>query len=113
MATNGRKRRNDRNHVIYRVHNMVTGEFYIGLTVCTHGVSYKGLSRACERRLQKHFCRAFTEESSLPLSINMREHGKDAFLVEPLWIVRGKANAHEVEREVVADMNPSLNVCLV
>ena len=108
-----RKRRSDRNHVIYQITNLVSGDSYVGLTVCTHGTSQKGLYRAVNRRMQKHICRAFTEFSSLPLCVNMRQYGKDSFEIHPVWIVRGKDAAHEVEREVVADLEPSLNVCLV
>lgn len=108
-----RKRRNDRNHVIYEITNVVTGDSYVGLTVCTHGTSRKGLYRAIERRFQKHVCRALRTDSQLPVSIQIRDFGPESFEIHPVWIVRGKDAAHEVEREVVADLEPSLNVCLV
>lgn len=115
METKGtsRKKRTDRNHVIYKVTCVVTGDFYVGLTVCTHGTTIKGVQYAADRRFQKHACRATSEKANLPLCKSIRRHGKESFVVEPLWIVRGKETAHEVEREVVKDLNPNLNVCLV
>lgn len=104
-----RKRRTDRNHVIYLITNTVTGDTYVGLTVA-NGTRYQ---YSAKRRFQKHVHRAVTEGRNLPLCHSIREHGKDAFTVEPLWIVRGKSAAHEVEREVVLDLVPTLNVCLV
>ena len=108
-----RKLRSDRNHVIYKVTCVVTGDFYVGLTVCTHGTTIKGVQYAADRRFQKHVCRATSEKANLPLCKSIRAHGKEGFEVEPLWIVRGKEAAHEVEREVVADLKPNLNICLV
>lgn len=107
-----RKKRTDRNHIIYQVTCMVTEESYVGLTVCTHGTTQKGVKYAAERRFQKHACRATSERADLPLCKAIRKHGKEAFKVEALWIVRGKEAAHAVEREVVAELKPVLNVCL-
>ena len=107
-----RKKRTDRNHIIYQVTCMVTEESYVGLTVCTHGTTQKGVKYAAERRFQKHACRATSERADLPLCKAIRKHGKEAFKVEPLWIVRGKEAAHSVEREVVSVLKPVLNVCL-
>lgn len=107
-----RKKRSDRNHVIYLVTCIATGDTYVGLTVCTHGTTQKGVKYAADRRFQKHACRATSERADLPLCKAIREHGKEAFKVEPLWIVRGKDAAHIVERETVLEIEPTLNVCL-
>jgi hypothetical protein len=108
-----RKKRTDRNHVIYLVTCVATGDTYVGLTVCTHGTTIKGVQYAVDRRFQKHVCRATSEQASLPLCEVIRQYGKDFFQVDPLWIVRGKEAAHEVERKVIAELKPVLNVCLV
>ena len=104
-----RKRRSDRNHVIYLLTNVVTGDTYVGLTVAIK----RRYQYSAKRRFQKHVHRALTEMRDLPLCDSIREFGAEAFDVEALWVVRGKDAAHEVEREVVADLKPTLNVCLV
>ena len=107
-----RKKRSDRNHVIYLVTCVATGDTYVGLTVCTHGTTQKGVQYAVDRRFQKHVCRATSERASLPLCEVIRQYGKDFFQVDPLWIVRGKEAAHEVERDTILELSPTLNVCL-
>jgi len=38
------------------------------------------------------------------------EHGRDEFTREVLEIVRGKQNAHDREREIIATIQPALNM---
>ncbi len=99
-----RKARNDRNHAIYTITNIVTGEFYIGVTVCSGNVR-----KALKVRIQKHIRRALTENKDWALCQNIREHGVDAFTYGLVEVVRGKADAHARERELTKEFNPSLN----
>lgn len=99
-----RKRRTDRNHLVYRV--SVDEHSYIGVTV----VSFNGnKNRSLKRRWQKHVQRAMAEGHDWKLCRAIRKHGPDAFTVEILDVVRGKAEAHNVERELIRGLNPNLN----
>lgn len=104
MDTKKRKLRSDRNHVIYVAGNIETGDFYIGLTVKV-GTS----NRAVKLRWQKHVQRAFAEQKDWKLCNNIRSFGATAFVVYPLEVVRGRKAAHERERELIAQFNPTLN----
>ena len=44
------------------------------------------------------------------LSYSIREHGAENFKKEILEIVRGKQNAHNRERELIAVFQPELNM---
>lgn len=101
-----RKRRADRNHVIYYIQNVVTHEFYIGLTALV----YKGnVRKTLTRRMQKHLQRAMSEDKNWSLSNALRTDGPEAFVFGPLEIVRGKAAAHIVETQLIKEHNPILN----
>jgi hypothetical protein len=99
-----RKTRTDRNHAIYQITNIVTGEQYIGVTVCSGSVK-----KALKVRIQKHIRRALTENKTWALCKSIREHGVEAFEYGLLEIVRGKAPAHARERELTAKIQPELN----
>ena len=101
-----RKRRTDRNHVVYSVVCEKTGEEYIGITVAL-GRAYQ---KSVASRWQKHVYHAFVEGRSFPRQVAIREHGVEAFSHELLAVVRGKTAAHELEREIMAEREPSLNV---
>lgn len=92
-------------HVIYRLTCMVTGEAYIGLTVCA-GNSPK---KAVEGRWKRHVTRALTQNKDWTLCKAIRQHGPEMFLVEILEKVRGKAQAHQREREVTKAIGAALN----
>lgn len=101
-----RKRRSDRNHVIYVIRNNVTGQEYIGLTV----VSFNGNARrTVHRRIQKHVQRAFAEDKGWTLSKSIRKHGPEAFTYGIVEIVRGKKAAHARETELINTLQPALN----
>lgn len=101
-----RKRRSDRNHVIYLIENEVTGEQYIGVTV----LSFKGnADLTARRRALKHFQRAKTENKDWPLSKSIRKHGTDSFVYAVLEVVRGKSAAHARELEYIKTEQPKLN----
>ena len=104
MATT-RKRRVDRNHVVYQITCEATGERYIGITVA-NGRAYK---RSIHTRWTKHVHRAVTEKAQLPLSEAIRDHGRESFTHEVLEVVRGKSAAHAIELKLIKKVRPELN----
>lgn len=105
MMTN-RKKRTDRNHVIYVITNTTTSEEYIGLTA----VSFKGnVRKTLHRRMQKHLQRAMTENKNWGLSNALREYGPEVFTYSMLEVVRGKKPAHARETELIKLHDPALN----
>jgi hypothetical protein len=101
-----RKRRTDRNQVIYYIRDIVTLEYYIGLTA----LSFKGnVFRTLRRRMQKHMQRAMTENKNWGLSRALRERGAERFEFGTLEIVRGKRPAHSRETELINTLQPALN----
>jgi hypothetical protein len=101
-----RKRRTDRNQVIYYIQDKVTLEYYIGLTaVCFAGNVRKTLTR----RMQKHMQRALAENKNWGLSRALRERGADSFVFGVVEIVRGKRPAHARETELINTLQPALN----
>jgi len=100
-----RKRRSDRKHAIYLLENILTGEQYIGVTV-TQGAAVK---RAVKVRFQKHVSRAKKETKEWALCNALREWGAECFKFDVLEVIRGKAEAHKRERELIAKHDPILN----
>lgn len=101
-----RKKRSDRNHVIYLIENKFTGEKYIGLTALIYnGNVYKTL----RRRMQKHLQRALTENKSWGLCVALRTQGPESFVFSKLEVVRGKKEAHQRETILIAELKPALN----
>lgn len=101
-----RKKRSDRNHVIYCITNLLTKEQYVGLTA----LSYKGnVMRTLKRRMQKHLQRALAEDKNWGLCENLRVYGAENFEYGVLEIVRGKTQAHQRETYLINNFNPKLN----
>ena len=101
-----RKRRSDRNQVIYFIEDVVTREVYIGLTA----LSFKGnVFRTLRRRMQKHMQRALAENKNWGLSRALRERGAERFVFGVIEVVRGKKAAHSRETELINTMQPALN----
>ena len=101
-----RKRRTDRNQVIYFIQDKVTLEYYIGLTaLCFAG----NVRKTLVRRMQKHMQRAITENKNWGLSRALREQGADRFVFGVVEIVRGKRPAHERETLLINTLQPALN----
>ncbi len=98
-----RKRRSDTNHIIYSL--AIGKREYIGVTI----VNDRSPSKSLKRRWQKHIQRAMSEDKAWKLSLAIRKHGPEAFTVEVVQIVRGKSNAHEIERELIRTRKPKLN----
>lgn len=99
-----RKRRSDRNHIIYVITNIVTNEQYIGIT----GVN-STVKKSLHVRIRKHVQRAFTEDKNWGLYDNIRSYGTGAFTYGVVDIVRGKAQAHTRELELIRQYCPKLN----
>ena len=101
-----RKRRNDRNHVIYLLTCDVTGERYVGLTVAT-GRAYK---KSMSNRFKAHCRNAFKYGKDTLLYRAMRCHGAESFSLEVVEVVRGKADAHKRELELGRGLGCELNM---
>ena len=100
-----RKRRNDRNHVIYQL-TAPNGDRYVGITFA-RGRAYK---RSTAIRFRAHVRNANEYNYENLLSSSIRDHGAENFKKEILEIVRGKQNAHDRERELIAVFRPELNM---
>jgi len=99
-----RKKRSDRNYVLYNVSCETTGDFYIGLTVATG----RAFLRSVKVRVQKHLSRARRENKDWNLYTFLRQN-EDDLRYEVLEVVRGRKNAYQREREIIAELDPTLN----
>jgi hypothetical protein len=100
-----RKKRSDRNHVLYRVICTDTGDSYIGLTVAQG----QAFVRSVKVRWQKHVSRAVREDKDCSMCQFIRDNAEAEFRYEVLEIVRGRKPAHQRERELIAELEPTLN----
>lgn len=106
MLKKQRKRRSDRNQVIYFIRDVVTLEYYIGLTA----LSFKGnVRKTLNRRMQKHMQRALSENKDWGLSRALRDRGAERFVFGVIQVVRGKKAAHARETELINTLQPALN----
>ena len=101
-----RKRRSDRNQVIYYIEHVATGDYYIGLTALNYNGNVK---RTLHRRMQKHMQRALAENKTWGLSRALRKFGAEAFVYGVVEVVRGKKAAHARETELINTLQPALN----
>ena len=99
------KKRSDRNYVLYQVTCMDTGDSYIGLTVARG----RAFVRSVKVRWQKHVSRAFRENKAWTFCDFLRNNADAEFRYEVIEVVRGRKNAYQREREIIADFEPSLN----
>lgn len=98
-----RKKRSDRTHVIYMIES--GDDFYIGVTAKTEST----VNKSVQVRFNKHVYRSRSEDKSWLLYEAMRDRGVDEFTVSIVQVVRGKAQAHRVERELIREYRPNLN----
>lgn len=100
-----RKKRSDRNHVIYQVTCLATGDNYIGLTVAQG----QAFLRSVKIRWQKHVSRAMRENKDWAFCKALRNNVEADWRYEVLEVVRGRKPAHQAERQYIAEFEPSLN----
>ena len=96
-----RKKRSDRNYVLYRLY--IDGAEYIGLTV-SYG---RAFLRSVKVRVQKHISRAKQENKDWTVCEALRI--ADVIEYEVLEVVRGRKPAYQRERELIAEYQPELN----
>ena len=104
VQTKTRKKRNDRTHLVY--HIVIAGKSYIGITAKTAST----VERSLQDRFMKHVYRARTEDKDWPLYNAMRKHGDENAFVDIVCLVRGKAAAHALERVIIRELQPKLNL---
>lgn len=99
-----RKKRTDRNHVIYELR--VPAGNYIGVTAKTEST----IARSVRVRANKHFYRAKTETKNWLLCLALRELAdKSEIEIVVHAVVRGKAEAHREEVRIRREVKPTLN----
>jgi hypothetical protein len=107
-STTVRKKRSDRNHVIYLLTNVFSGKQYIGITVAKgRAFKWSAYNRFC-----KHISRARLENKDWPLYKDMSKYRDEeliAYHIEVMQVVRGKAEAHEIETKLINKHKPKLN----
>lgn len=103
MIERKRKKRSDRNHLIYAIYH--ASGMYIGVTQ----VEGRSINKSLKRRWQKHVCRAKTEDHNWKLYQAIRKYGHETFIIELVEVVRGKSASHERERELIRLLKPKLN----
>lgn len=98
-----RKKRSDRLHIIYKI---VSGtDFYIGVTAKTESTVLKSV----RVRMNKHLYRSRSENKSWALYQAIRARGPGAFAYGIVAVVRGKTQAHQMERALIRELRPNLN----
>ena len=105
-----RKRRKDRYHLVYQL-TAPTGEKYIGVTfVRGDSRSIKARKKSVEARFGCHVRNATQYGHNTLLSMAIRQHGPDSFERETLHVIRGKQETHDMERSLIASVQPELNM---
>jgi hypothetical protein len=84
---------------------MDTGDTYVGLTVA-QGAAFL---RSVKVRVQKHMSRARKEDKAWNLYSFLRDNENVSITYEVLEVVRGRKPAHQRERELISELNPTLN----
>ncbi len=99
-----RKTRTDRNHIIYEIVTPIGS--YIGVAAKTQSTVLKSL----RARAAKHYYRAKTESKQWLLCQYLRTlEDKAQIDIRMHEMVRGKADAHARERELIRSLKPTLN----
>ncbi len=104
-----RKRRSDRNHIVYQIRNKQTEEFYIGITAL-RGRAYKF---SIEKRWKQHISRAKTQDLNWSLCESIRQWGENSFEISILEVIRGKTEAHLREVQLIKERKPKLNTASI
>lgn len=98
-----KKKRSDRNYVLYRLE--MANESYIGLTVANG----RAFLRSVKVRVQKHLSRARREDKDWSLYTFLRSNEDVQVTYEVLEVVRGRKPAYQRERELISELEPTLN----
>ena len=101
-----RKKRCDRNYVVYRLTCSVTGRQYIGL-VAAEG---RAFTRSVKNRFKAHTRNALRYEKQTRIADAIREVGAEAFTREIVTVIRGKRKAHAFELSMIKEVKPELNM---
>jgi hypothetical protein len=105
-----RKKRSDRYHLVYQL-TSPEGEKYIGVTfVRGDSRSMKARNKSVNARFGCHVNNALSYDHKTLLCEAIRECGPEAFLKDVLEVVRGKKEVHARERELIAEIQPELNM---
>ena len=97
------KKRCDRNYVLYRLE--MDGQSYVGLTV-SQG---RAFLRSVKVRVQKHLSRARRENQDWSLYSFLRANEDVTVQYEVLEVIRGRKPAYQRERELIVELEPTLN----
>ena len=100
-----RRRRNDRNYVLYGIHSPATGDSYIGVTVATG----RAFLRSVKVRVQKHLSRAKCEAKDWAFCEFIRNNPEAQLQYQVIEVVRGRKAAYQRERELIYQFEPTLN----
>jgi hypothetical protein len=104
-AKKKRKTRCDRNHIVYML-SSPSGQSYVGITY----VRGRALQGSLNQRWLAHNRNAFDYNKDTLLAKCLREEGAAKFTKTVVEVVRGKANAHSRERELIGQLKPTLNM---
>lgn len=105
-----RKRRKDRYHLVYQL-TAPTGEKYIGVTfIRGDSRSMRARNKSVDARFGSHVRNALSYEHKTLLAEAIRDLGPDAFLKDVLEVVKGKQEVHNLERSLIAEIQPELNM---
>lgn len=100
-----RKKRKDRNHLIYLLTCEETNDQYIGVTVMKPGGKWKTL----RARWHSHLYAAKSKNEKWGLSAAIRKYGEESFTLSILDAIRGKAAAFALEAALINEYQTSLN----
>ena len=100
-----RKKRNDRNHVIYEIVNTSNGKSYLGITAAIG----RRFHYSAHLRFLKHQSRARKENRNWALYIDMKENDPSVYELFIVDVVRGKALAHQLETKLLKKFEYELN----
>ena len=99
-----RKKRTDRNHLVYEI--IGAQGSYVGVTAKTETTVLKSI----RSRAAKHWYRAQTEGRAWLLCEFLRTlESKEQVDIRVRELIRGKAEAHRREREIIRAENPFYN----